>query len=257
MGAGDAFCAGFIAARLEGRDLIAALGMGNACGAAAVSALGDLTGLPERAALDRLLALSTATTRSGSGHDGDGGRGGRRTPAGAPRGVRLLAVRHDGHYPVACAETSPSCGASNPWPRPRRSRPPSRQYVRKVSGIQKLHDTNRRSVRAARSSEVTLLRPRLLAALPPRKQPPATIPPLRRPEVRARIAARQAAQAAEAIAQVARRAHRLRERRESRTARPKTGHRDRSDRRQVSPVRVRLRAPVRRAAPWGWSRSRT
>jgi len=35
--------------------------MGNACGAAAVSALGDLTGLPERAALLRLLAVTAAT----------------------------------------------------------------------------------------------------------------------------------------------------------------------------------------------------
>jgi len=61
VGAGDAFCAGFIGARLEGRDLGLALEMGNACGAAAVSALGDLTGLPERAALDRLLAPPTAT----------------------------------------------------------------------------------------------------------------------------------------------------------------------------------------------------
>jgi 2-dehydro-3-deoxygluconokinase len=58
VGAGDAFCAGFIAARLEGRDVGAALGMGNACGAAAVSALGDLTGLPERAALDRLMTAA-------------------------------------------------------------------------------------------------------------------------------------------------------------------------------------------------------
>ena len=61
VGAGDAFCAGFIAARLEGMDVGAALRMGNACGAAAVSALGDLTGLPERATLDRSLATSTVT----------------------------------------------------------------------------------------------------------------------------------------------------------------------------------------------------
>ena len=61
VGAGDAFCAGFIAARLEGRDVGAALEMGNACGAAAVSALGDLTGLPERAALDRLLAATASS----------------------------------------------------------------------------------------------------------------------------------------------------------------------------------------------------
>jgi 2-dehydro-3-deoxygluconokinase len=61
VGAGDAFCAGFIAARLERRGVGAALEMGNACGAAAVSALGDLTGLPERPALDRLLAAAAGT----------------------------------------------------------------------------------------------------------------------------------------------------------------------------------------------------
>lgn len=60
VGAGDAFCAGFIAARLEGRDLPAALEMGNACGAAVVSVLGDQVGLPERPALDRLLATTSA-----------------------------------------------------------------------------------------------------------------------------------------------------------------------------------------------------
>jgi hypothetical protein len=71
----------------------------------------------------------------------------------------------------------------------------SRQYIRKVSGIQKLHDTNRDAFELA-VSEVTAATTRLLASLPARKQPPATIPPLRRPEVRARIAAREAAQAA-------------------------------------------------------------
>ena len=41
-------------------------------------------------------------------------------------------------------------------------------------------------------AEVTATTTRLLAALPPRKQPPKTVPPLRRPEVRARIEARAA-----------------------------------------------------------------
>jgi 2-dehydro-3-deoxygluconokinase len=48
VGAGDAFCAGFVAAWLEGGGLEAALELGCACGAAAVSAVGDLTGLPVR-----------------------------------------------------------------------------------------------------------------------------------------------------------------------------------------------------------------
>lgn len=65
----------------------------------------------------------------------------------------------------------------------------SRQYVRKVSGIAKLSDANRDAFETA-VAEVTATTTRLLAALPARRQPPPTVPPLRRPEVRARIAAR-------------------------------------------------------------------
>jgi len=68
----------------------------------------------------------------------------------------------------------------------------ARQYVRKVSGIQKLSDANRESFEEA-VAVVTEATTKLLAALPPRKQPPQTVPPLRRPEVRARIAAKAAA----------------------------------------------------------------
>jgi len=56
VGAGDAFCAGFIAGRLDGVDLTTALRMGNACGALAVAASGDQSGLPDRIELARLLA---------------------------------------------------------------------------------------------------------------------------------------------------------------------------------------------------------
>ena len=55
VGAGDAFCAGFIAARLDGTGLPEALEMGNACGASAAAALGDQTGLPDRATLAAIL----------------------------------------------------------------------------------------------------------------------------------------------------------------------------------------------------------
>jgi 2-dehydro-3-deoxygluconokinase len=58
VGAGDAFSAGFIVTRLEGGDVARALEVANACGAAAVSAIGDTTGLPDRIELDRLLAAS-------------------------------------------------------------------------------------------------------------------------------------------------------------------------------------------------------
>ena len=62
VGAGDAFCAGFIAGRLDGVDLETALRMGNACGALAVAAIGDQAGLPDRAELGRVLVGGGADT---------------------------------------------------------------------------------------------------------------------------------------------------------------------------------------------------
>jgi len=54
VGAGDAFCAGYLAATLEGADEAAALALGNACGASVLGAEGDLAGAPSRAEADRL-----------------------------------------------------------------------------------------------------------------------------------------------------------------------------------------------------------
>ena len=68
----------------------------------------------------------------------------------------------------------------------------ARQYVRKVSGLQKIPDTARESFEQA-VAEVAASTNRLLDSLPARKQPPSTQPPLRRPEVLARIAAKSAA----------------------------------------------------------------
>jgi hypothetical protein len=65
----------------------------------------------------------------------------------------------------------------------------ARQYVRKVSGVQAVTDNTREAFERA-VAEVTAATTRLLAELPPRKQPPTTVPPLRRPEVQARIAAK-------------------------------------------------------------------
>ena len=59
VGAGDAFCAGFIAASLEALPLTRRLEIAAACGASAVAAIGDQAGLPDRTELDRLLAGST------------------------------------------------------------------------------------------------------------------------------------------------------------------------------------------------------
>ncbi len=65
----------------------------------------------------------------------------------------------------------------------------ARQYIRKVSGIARPSDANVDAFETA-VAEVAATTTRLLAGLPQRRQPPKTIPPLRRPEVRARIAAR-------------------------------------------------------------------
>ncbi len=70
----------------------------------------------------------------------------------------------------------------------------ARQYVRKVSGLKSVTEANRAPFETA-VAEVTATTTRLLDQLPERRQPPATVPPLRRPEVRARVAARQAAAA--------------------------------------------------------------
>ncbi|BBY43136.1 hypothetical protein A5765_12655 [Mycolicibacterium celeriflavum] len=67
----------------------------------------------------------------------------------------------------------------------------ARQYIRKVSGITRPTAANVDVFEAA-VADVTATTRRLLAALPPRRQPPKTVPPLRRPEVRARIDAAKA-----------------------------------------------------------------
>ena len=63
----------------------------------------------------------------------------------------------------------------------------ARQYVRKISGVQTLSESTRDPFEAA-VAEIAAISTRLLAELPPRRQPPTTVPPLRRPEVRARLA---------------------------------------------------------------------
>jgi hypothetical protein len=60
----------------------------------------------------------------------------------------------------------------------------ARQYVRKVSGVQTVSPGTEAAVERA-VLEVTAATAALLAELPPRRQPPPTLPPLRR------IAARQ------------------------------------------------------------------
>jgi hypothetical protein len=67
----------------------------------------------------------------------------------------------------------------------------ARQYVRKVSGLTKPTEHTQEAFEEA-VAVVTAATAHLLSHLPARKQPPPTVPPLRRPEVQARIAARAA-----------------------------------------------------------------
>lgn len=62
----------------------------------------------------------------------------------------------------------------------------ARQYVRKVSGVQQPSEATATAVAEA-VRDIAAATAALLAQLPPRRQPPPTLPPLRRPEVRARL----------------------------------------------------------------------
>ena len=58
VGAGDACCAGYLAACLDDLEPATALHWAVACGAAAVTVEGDMDGLPDRETLERLLGAA-------------------------------------------------------------------------------------------------------------------------------------------------------------------------------------------------------
>ena len=60
----------------------------------------------------------------------------------------------------------------------------ARQYVRKVSGVQKTSERTEAAFEKA-VRRITLATEELLAQLPPRQSPPPTLPPLRRIAARA------------------------------------------------------------------------
>jgi hypothetical protein len=62
----------------------------------------------------------------------------------------------------------------------------ARQYIRKISGIAKPKAEVAEALDAA-ALEVARITEQVLSGLPPRRQPPPTLPPLRRPEVRQRM----------------------------------------------------------------------
>jgi hypothetical protein len=62
----------------------------------------------------------------------------------------------------------------------------ARQFVRKISGVTRSSAATGVPVDKA-VRHITAAATALLAELPPRRQPPPTVPPLRRPEVQARL----------------------------------------------------------------------
>jgi hypothetical protein len=62
----------------------------------------------------------------------------------------------------------------------------AKQYVRKVTGVTRPNAALAERFEAA-AGEIAAITEQLLDELPARRQPPKTVPPLRRPEVRERL----------------------------------------------------------------------
>jgi hypothetical protein len=62
----------------------------------------------------------------------------------------------------------------------------ARQFVRKITGVARPNLTLAASLETA-ALEIADISEQLLRAVPARRQPPKTVPPLRRPEVRERL----------------------------------------------------------------------
>jgi hypothetical protein len=62
----------------------------------------------------------------------------------------------------------------------------AKQYVRKVTGITRPNSAMAERFEAA-AADIAAITEQLLDELPARRQPPKTVPPLRRPDVRERL----------------------------------------------------------------------
>jgi hypothetical protein len=62
----------------------------------------------------------------------------------------------------------------------------AKQYVRKVTGVTRPNPMVAQVMDSA-ALEIAAITERVLLTVPARRQPPKTLPPLRRPEVRARL----------------------------------------------------------------------
>jgi hypothetical protein len=105
--------------------------------------------------------------------------------AAAPSSHRAAPSRTEPHSLVTMCRNITTLRGLEPSATPEEIEAAARQYVRKVSGVQstspKTEDAFERAVRLVTAATVDLL-----SELPPRQQPPPSLPPLRR------IAARSA-----------------------------------------------------------------
>jgi hypothetical protein len=100
--------------------------------------------------------------------------------------VRARAARQVGPYDFAmCRNITELRGLKPPATREEIDTA-ARQYVRKVTGVTRPSAELSRALDEA-VLEVVEITERVLANIPARRQPPKTVPPLRRPEVRKRM----------------------------------------------------------------------
>src|SRR5215471_4125646 len=125
------------------------------------------------------IAERTLTRRS-RGAAGDGHRPGVSRVAGSVGSMCRNITMLRGLEPAATSEEIEAA---------------ARQYVRKVSGVQSVTGRTEAPFERAVALVAEVTR-ELLAELPPRQQPPPTLPPLRRPAVKARLARAGSAAAA-------------------------------------------------------------
>jgi hypothetical protein len=109
-----------------------------------------------------------------------------------PGDVRPLVIPDGRAYAWGMCRNITELRGLEPAATPEEIQAAALQYERKVSGIRSPKATGHEAIEQA-VAEVALATARLLEALPARRQPTTTVPPLRRPEVQARIAAREAA----------------------------------------------------------------
>ena len=140
--------------------------------------------------------ISAEAGQEGAAADRDGGTAARSVPRADGDGARRAGrvPRRKGNVGGMCRNITTLRGLE-PAATSEEIEAAARQYVRKVSGVQSATSRTQEPFERAVALVAQATR-ELLAELPPRQQPPPTLPPLRRPGVQERERARQARAAA-------------------------------------------------------------